>query len=133
MSEKHTPGPWECQYRETHNNPIIKGNWHITTTSPDTCKDRKSIRQIVALPDWYQAKEDTRGVYEANARLITAAPDLLAAMEQLANRLESAVDEMDCLRDQGDIEKSPQDQAAEDADRNAIEIARAALAKAVKP
>jgi hypothetical protein len=60
---KHTPGPWEAKNNGTHWNNKEIDNWIITYGNDD--------EQIVDH------------VYEeANARLIAAAPELLAACEE---------------------------------------------------
>lgn len=88
MSETaHTPGPWRAL---EHNYPIADtgdydGAWLVLTDNPK--------RPIVEL--WGDTEET-----EANARLIAAAPDLLAALqfvmtahgEQLSTAFEQAQD-----------------------------------------
>lgn len=68
MTTEHTPGPFFCDEG--------KGSWFIRTAP-----DAPAIAQCVLLvfgPTWNQrAYEET----QANARLFTAAPDLLAACE----------------------------------------------------
>ena len=63
-THKHTPGPWSA----TH----ILGRWWIEDADPAAF-----CRRRIAIVD------DGAGIYspEANARLIAAAPDLLAALE----------------------------------------------------
>ena len=73
MSEtKHTPGPWRI-VGEMGDSPFISG------TMPDGVPDH--ICQIIETPD----AEDY-----ANARLIAAAPDLLAALIEARSLLETA-------------------------------------------
>ena len=64
----HTPGPWTIQAEARRNGRWIKS------------RDGQDIAQILLTKDTSEAS--------ANARLIAAAPDLLAALE----RLESAAD-----------------------------------------
>ena len=70
MSE-HTPGPWVT---EEHLDHIIS-----IETGEDQIYDRKDIAQVGFEPN-------DRLTAEANARLISAAPELLAAMEMLIER-----------------------------------------------
>jgi hypothetical protein len=71
MSTAHTPGPWVAT-------PANSGEWNIDSVAPD---------------DWCIARvmggaglEDPNGRSDANARLIAAAPDLLAALKMLDER-----------------------------------------------
>lgn len=65
MASKHTPGPW-TYYADL---PSAEPNWHIVTT-----ENRLRILANVYI-------EPGNAMDEANARLITAAPDLLEALE----------------------------------------------------
>ena len=65
----HTPGPWEVE--TAHGYP-----WHVRDS--DTCN---TICRIGAHASAIEEEE----VNEANARLIAAAPDLLAALTPFAN------------------------------------------------
>lgn len=97
---KHTPGPWEIREQEGNNSTFLDGEIQITTES-DTL--------ICALQD--ETGEDwTAADMNANARLISAAPDLLAALERV----------LECHR----LKISLDTNAA------ALEQARAAIAKA---
>ena len=72
MSEsKFTPGPWEAKNTGRHWNNNEIDNWIITYGNDD--------EQIV--DHCYE---------EADARLIAAAPDLLAELESLVDKVESA-------------------------------------------
>lgn len=79
----HTPGPWEAAKESSSYNYVIFG--------PQT-QDIIAHVIDVALPD---------EVCTANARLISAAPDLLAACEAaeglLRNRVLIATNTTDCL------------------------------------
>ena len=72
--EQHTPGPWKIRGPQSN---FQKGNYYIypiqagTTIMPDT------ERLIVSV----SGKSWTRAEATANARLIAAAPDLLAALK----------------------------------------------------
>lgn len=80
MKTKHTPQEY------------TKGPWEITEAEGDI--PRKHIYFIVehdggrgVVGSFYPAK--TSGIGEANARLIAAAPDLLAVCETIANELQA--------------------------------------------
>jgi|2_EtaG_2_1085320.scaffolds.fasta_scaffold328224_2 hypothetical protein len=65
MTDTHTPGPWSQENEHGEDRHIVRdsnGNLVADAAGPNTLKD--SCR-------------------EANARLITAAPDLLAALRQM--------------------------------------------------
>jgi hypothetical protein len=61
----HTPGPWHLE------------------VEPDALHVYSPVEEVVHFTDagW---DESTRATFEANARLIAAAPDLLAALEEIA-------------------------------------------------
>lgn len=64
MKTTHTPGPWK-----------------VSSLAPlNICKDNGTL-----IADCCNAWQSFDGEREANARLIAAAPDLLAALETLAN------------------------------------------------
>lgn len=69
---KHTPGPWEFE-------PTGHGPGHIAAD----CEG--AIRDGVATV-WGRTSEDT---FDANARLIAAAPDLLAACKGLIENIDN--------------------------------------------
>ncbi|HEU4731722.1 MAG TPA: hypothetical protein VFT22_27690 [Kofleriaceae bacterium] len=68
--DKHTPGPWEADAGK----PIV-----IWGPFPH----RSRIAEVIQ--EW----QGTRNVVEANAKLLTAAPDLLAACELAIHDLEA--------------------------------------------
>ena len=70
MSEKHTPGPWEA-VRSSSDLDEWAG-WRIKQPGSGLC-DVAYVDDADAGPP----------VAEADARLIAAAPDLLAALEEL--------------------------------------------------
>lgn len=80
MTTQHTPGPWAV---------TTVGSCHgIHPAASDN--ERDDICRVVPHnyhPDGWQA---AKGEAEANARLISAAPELLAAIEGLLNALPSA-------------------------------------------
>ena len=63
----HTPGPWEPRESKTSNYL-----WEIVATS------KRGITYVIA-----RLAKPNQGEREANARLIAAAPDLLAALQAL--------------------------------------------------
>lgn len=93
---QHTPGPWNVRYSEDRADAFIE------------CGDRSNITDWAArfiAQTYVHDLEDA-----ANARLIAAAPDLLAA-------LQNVIYGWDNWAEQGNIE-------------HAIDAARAAIAKA---
>jgi len=69
---KHTPGPWKVQ-----------GNSIVTNTPrPEGCYCDVIIAET---PHCYEPKDHIWPVIAANARLIAAAPDLLAALKHIAD------------------------------------------------
>lgn len=75
MESTHTPGPWKVVF-PNQRGPL--GDWH-KEASPwvETSKGTPPIRQNVDHPGIFDAER------LANARLIAAAPDLLAACEKM--------------------------------------------------
>lgn len=75
MTITHTPGPW------TIGNPIFSGPYYIMVGG------HTEIARVSDAPatssDYYIKNHDER---EANARLIAAAPDLLAALQDFVWR-----------------------------------------------
>jgi len=66
MKKQHTPGPWHINTMETVQATIHAHRGHVATVS------RGSMNEVSA------------DEIEANARLIAAAPELLAALESIA-------------------------------------------------
>lgn len=64
----HTPGPWEIGYLDKHGQRLVRGQ-HIEIC---TCWHHSALEKEM----------------EANASLIAAAPDLLAALEDSLDSLE---------------------------------------------
>lgn len=71
MSTQHTPGPWEIEQTESH-------NW-IGQMRPDCAK----VGVVVTHTDRAGYNPNTTARNDANARLISAAPELLKALQDL--------------------------------------------------
>ena len=75
----HTPGPWH---------PVTLG------ASPDHAWAIDSeLHEVARLPEW----PDNQAEAEANARLIAAAPEMLAALQSLAHPMASDEDLQNAL------------------------------------
>jgi hypothetical protein len=83
MSTKHTPGPW------TAHGPATKGNqWGVVA---DLAYDaRRGARRRIALLGSPRSWDglSVQAEDEANAQLIAAAPDMLAALKLLLSLIE---------------------------------------------
>lgn len=70
----HTPGPWQAAHRKRED-----GMWSTEVFTADG--------EAICSVAWYPRPIDEHGVIgtyrEANARLIAAAPELLAALKEL--------------------------------------------------
>ncbi len=100
---KHTPGPWTAE--------------EATSNSIDIVSEEVEIATIISDEDFPEDCEE-----RANARLIAAAPELLDALRDLADRAEGGVDYGLCHR--GICSRS------ECAQCRRVDAARAAIAKA---
>jgi len=65
---KHTPGPWEIL-------EVTPDDWQINSDLRDDCL----VQMTPTIGHEHLSDED-----KANARLIAAAPDMLAALEQVS-------------------------------------------------
>lgn len=74
---KHTPGPWTYEGDHTHRQFNIRMLGHLIGVRDEA----KHICTVNNLPPHVLANRD-QATAEANARLITAAPDLLAALDR---------------------------------------------------
>jgi hypothetical protein len=87
----HTPGPWRADTYQNESN----GVWNVTVNTdypPALCNEARSI--AVMTGSYYTApgefhEPNALPVNQANARLIAAAPDLLAACKALIGYAES--------------------------------------------
>ena len=89
MDAKHTPGPWQIGLTVRNSVAI-----DAILPSPHDDGERCAVAHIVAIP--HRQSPETG---EANACLIAAAPDLLAALEQALALIEGeGLDELhgDC-------------------------------------
>lgn len=75
---KHTPGPWKAIP------PKLGTAWVIDSGNPDA-----PIAMLYGANTPIQMKRARSGEAEANARLIAAAPELLAALQHVQRRLEA--------------------------------------------
>lgn len=80
MSAKHTPGPWTYESDHTHRQFNIRMLGHLIGTRDEA----KHICTVNDLPPHILANRD-QSTAEANAALIAAAPDLLAALKCIAD------------------------------------------------
>ena len=67
MTTKHTPGPW-------------------TTTGPNIRADNDAL--VATVQDHWHDHKTPQGEKEANAQLMSAAPELLAACKEAVGQLE---------------------------------------------
>lgn len=80
---KHTPGPWTI--RETIAEPYIHGNYWVVDVDLGPQRKEASWPDATATVSpclGLEGQPISREIVEANARLIAAAPDLLAACEK---------------------------------------------------
>ena len=95
---KHTPGPWTYESDPTHRQYNVRMLTHMIATHDEA----KHICTINNLPRHVRANRDPQ-IAEANARLIAAAPDLLAALKNFMDRtfeLYGQSPNMDRVRDE---------------------------------
>jgi len=76
MSNGHTPGPWKIRRASNLQIPLRNSVFCL--------EDEADELNIGLVSTWADDKEDAVEA-EANARLIAAAPDLLEALEDIAN------------------------------------------------
>ena len=80
---KRTPGPWTYESDHTHRQYNVRMLAHMIATHDEA----KHICTINNLPRHVRANRDPQ-IAEANARLIAAAPDLLAALKEVVRHLD---------------------------------------------
>ena len=78
---KHTPGPWAVNHRES-DMPYIVADQGKAWDNPIICNLYEDVtpEDSVTIGPWLEAHPNAK----ANARLIAAAPDLLAALQMHA-------------------------------------------------
>jgi hypothetical protein len=135
MNAKHTPGPWfiwkalamqreGCEQDEIEDELHHDSEYDIYAGNPDECT-RGSLRGHTASIctieaenfGFYDDEDVSRAIPLANARLIAAAPDLLAALTDLLSYFDSG-------------NSVPVDKATIKANSAEVLAARAAIAKA---
>ena len=77
MSAQHTPGPWE-QSIKGYDTEFLEGEWEIAICAVDK-GDGDLPPMIAAVTNLSLVDEEA----EANAKLISAAPELLYALQEL--------------------------------------------------
>lgn len=76
MNQSHTPGPWSI-----FNTRFPDGRDGFTVNGNDERGNRNI--PVAEIPEWFFSNLGTKDQHLANARLIAAAPELLAALEAL--------------------------------------------------
>jgi hypothetical protein len=75
--DKHTPGPWRSS-------SVNGRDYHITAGKPGLARIFATVNcPLHYTPSYPTLNPDSRRETEANARLIAAAPSLIAALEAL--------------------------------------------------
>ncbi len=123
----HTPGPW--LYR-----PEEYDDWGMVRAAPDLegrmyviCQARNPL---VGYGDLDKYRESRTDPYEANARLIAAAPELLEALEKATTLLTKAVGDIVAYRLMAGKRLSRSDTAEYVEGINAFDTLVAAITKA---
>lgn len=94
MKTTFTPGPWHFTFVNDRNN---EGHWQIDSlTGTEEFRDRHFTPDICSV-HVHAPNEAARGIAKDNARLIAAAPDLLAACELALVKMPSEVFHGECI------------------------------------
>lgn len=78
---QHTPGPWHIE--------PLQADLGLSIA---ICKADRGIIAVIQAPEDDELPEFTREEDEANARVIAAAPELLAALEAQAEAAQAVID-----------------------------------------
>lgn len=81
---KHTPGPWSCMSESAHEGAYVDDCVHSVSKAAGRA-------DIICLSPSHEDYELSAAMWDANARLIAAAPELLAVAETLS-RLAPGID-----------------------------------------
>ena len=106
---KHTPGPWRISANQT--NVYVPGYAIAACQSDDDLEFRPRSEAI------------------ENARLIAAAPDLVAALRGIVETCEANMLHSDTIRKNADRPRGPEGEAMYQRVKASTDLARAALAK----
>ncbi len=72
---KHTPGPWSCMSESAHEGVYLDDCVHSVSKAAGRA-------DIICLSPSHEDYELSAAMWDANARLIAAAPELLAALRK---------------------------------------------------
>lgn len=93
MCTKHTLGPWECSIAPS--GPF----WHISSGYTVGGEQCISGRQAIATVFASNKKTAYGEMFKANAQLVAAAPELLHALQHIANYGGDSVAELRAIAD----------------------------------
>lgn len=100
MQKQHTPGPWQLDGAEIYGAPYGKPVQVFSGKPPVQAQD--IVARIPYDDDGYSTMQP---VHVANARLIAAAPDMLAALQRALPCVEYAADELGSEEDAACLEQ----------------------------
>ena len=138
MKTKHTPGPWKLELvRWAESAPISGFGISAEGKTPWLCSAGASERanHCTVVADEHIEQGVTTGFSaseaEANARLIAAAPELLAALSGMIGLLDANAYALACKLGTQGHDDEPEPESIDGFNRNPrIERARATIAKA---